>query len=368
MSHDLSFESAWTAAPLIPTNSWVHSPPLISILLPFKNKPDLLKQCLDKVLAYEAEYPHFEVIGIDHESTCPETQALMQTYEQQDARIHFTRYEGPFNYSAMNNQAAKQAKGEYLLLLNNDIELLTPNWLPQLLSHAAHSTVGAVGSLLYYPNETIQHAGIALGIFGSCGHLHKGMKKGELGFANMLSQPRLVSAVTGACVMVKTDRFWAVGGLDETVFSIGFNDVDLCLKLNQSGYQTVFTPQVEAIHHESVTRAKHKCGQVAQRERTEVEAFQQRYRHLLEAGDPYYPHCRTLLDESMQAMPTPELRGVFKRWLYVRLLCGWHFRVFKQENAWWPKSYLQRCYHRPSTNVCEAGSRSSTILPQAALF
>ena len=205
------------------------------------------------------------------------------------SRIRIVTYEGDFNYSAVNNLGASYAEGEYLLLLNNDTEVITVNWMEELLMYAQREDVGAVGAKLYYGDRTIQHAGVVLGLGAhrTAGHSHYKQSRQNLGYMGRLCYAQNVSAVTGACLMVKKALFDQVGGLEEE-FAISLNDVDFCLKLRELGLLNVFTPFAELFHYESVSRGLDDQGEKVQRYNKESERFREKWKTLLEAGDPYY--------------------------------------------------------------------------------
>ncbi len=208
-----------------------------------------------------------------------------------DGKVHIVRWQttGSFNYSAVNNYGASFATGEYILLLNNDTEVITVNWLEELLMYAQREDVGAVGAKLYYPDKTIQHAGVVLqlGAHRTAGHSHYKQPKQNLGYMGRLCYAQDVSAVTGACLLVKKSLFDQVGGLDET-FAISLNDVDFCLKLRALGYLNVFTPFAELYHYESASRGLDDNGEKAERYNRESEHFRTKWKEVLDKGDPYY--------------------------------------------------------------------------------
>ena len=206
-----------------------------------------------------------------------------------DGKIKIVTYQGKFNYSAVNNLGETYAQGEYILLLNNDTEVITVNWMEELLMYAQREDVGAVGAKLYYPNKTIQHAGVVLGLGAhrTAGHSHYGCNKQNLGYMGRLCYAQNVSAVTGACLLVKKALFEQVGGLDES-FEISLNDVDFCLKLREKDLLNVFTPFCELYHYESVSRGLDNEGEKAKRYNEESERFREKWKSVLEKGDPYY--------------------------------------------------------------------------------
>lgn len=261
--------------------------PLISILIPFRDQPELLRLCLDSILE-KTTYPNFELLGISNNSVNPETLALMTRYAAGDRRIRFIRYDAPFNYAAINNVAAAQAGGEHLLLLNNDITVITPDWLEALLEHSQRPEVGAVGAKLYYPEDTVQHGGVIIGIGGIAGHAHKHAQRDQPGYFSRLHLIQNLSAVTAACLMVKKSLYLQVGGLDEQHLPVAFNDVDFCLRLRERGCLNVFTPYCELYHHESKTRGYEDTPQKQRRFAEETAYMQKRHATILRAGDPYY--------------------------------------------------------------------------------
>lgn len=207
----------------------------------------------------------------------------------EDGKITIVTYKGAFNYSAVNNLGARYAAGEYLLLLNNDTEVITVNWIEELLMYAQREDVGAVGAKLYYADKTIQHAGVVIGLGAhrTAGHTHYKQHRQNLGYMGRLCYAQDVSAVTGACLLVKKSLFEEVGGLEEE-FAISLNDVDFCLKLREKGFLNVFTPFAELFHYESVSRGLDDSGEKARRYNRESERFREKWKEQLEAGDPYY--------------------------------------------------------------------------------
>jgi GT2 family glycosyltransferase len=305
------------------------SAPLVSILLPFRNRPELLTLCLNSVLAHAEHYPHFEVIGINNQSDCLETLALMQAFAQRDPRIRFIDYDKPFNYAALNNEAARQAKGDYLLLLNNDIELLSPDWLKTLLGWAQLPNIGAVGAKLYYPNNTVQHAGCTLGLYGTVGHSFKHLSRFDVDPWYWTRVVRNVSAVTGACILVNKQAYWEVGGLDEVGFVVAYNDIDFCLKLQQKGYRNLVVSHCQAYHHESVSRK----SRFKEQEKKERALFRSRYATHLNEVDPYYSTFLNHLTEWTVPVFKPSL-PVPRQYFFTKLPFGYQFRLFRQGRKW----------------------------------
>lgn len=261
--------------------------PLISIVIANKDHVADLRRCISSIFE-KSTYENFEIIVVENNSTEKETFDYYKELSEEE-KVRVVTYKGAFNYSAVNNLGVSFAKGEYLLLLNNDTQVITVNWIEELLMYAQREDVGAVGAKLYYGDKTIQHAGVVLGLGAhrTAGHSHYKQHRENLGYMGRLCYAQNVSAVTGACLMVKKDLFEQAGGLEEA-FAISLNDVDFCLKLRQMGYLNVFTPFAELYHFESVSRGLDDNGEKAQRYNRESEQFREKWRETLEAGDPYY--------------------------------------------------------------------------------
>ncbi|MDE6974043.1 MAG: glycosyltransferase family 2 protein, partial [Lachnospiraceae bacterium] len=261
--------------------------PLISIVIANKDHAGDLRRCLDSVFE-KSTYDNFEVIIVENGST---EKSILDYYEElkENERVKIVTFEGPFNYSAVNNLGVSKAKGEYVLLLNNDTQVITVNWMEELLMYAQRPDVGAVGAKLYYGDKTIQHAGVVLGLGAhrTAGHSHYGQHRDNLGYMGRLCYAQNVSAVTGACLMVKKALFLQAGGLSEE-FAVSLNDVDFCLKLREMGLLNVFTPFAELYHFESLSRGLDDAGQKAERYNKESERFREKWKEALSAGDPYY--------------------------------------------------------------------------------
>ena len=270
--------------------------PLVSVLIPNKDHTADLDRCLTS-LYQNAGYDNFEVLVIENNSTDPATEAYYQTLPDRFDRCRVVRYQGAFNFSAINNFGAQFAKGEHLLLLNNDIEILSGDFLRELLSYSQRPDVGAVGAKLYYPDDTIQHAGVLMGINGSAGHSHKSYPRTAVGDLYRLVTTQNYMAVTGACLMTKASLYRAAGGLDEEQFAVAYNDVDYCLKLWQQGLHNVYTPRAEAYHYESKSRGLDTLSENAQRYEREKANFYAKYKQYIDNYDPYYnPHFNNLFE------------------------------------------------------------------------
>ncbi len=265
--------------------------PLISILIPNKDHVQDLRRCIDSITT-RSSYENYEIIVIENNSTEAGTFEYYETLKKHPS-IDVVKYDGEFNYSKINNFGEKSARGEYLVLLNNDTEVITRTWLEELLMYAQRPDVGAVGCMLYYEDYTIQHAGIVLGLGAhrSAGHSHYGMNKENLGYMGRLCYAQDVSAVTGACLMTARADYEAVGGLNEDL-AVALNDVDFCLKLRHRGLLNVFTPFAELFHYESRSRGTDVTDAAeagnAERYNKECELFKSIWKEDLEKGDPYF--------------------------------------------------------------------------------
>ncbi len=261
--------------------------PKISIVIANKDHEPDLRRCISSIME-KSTYDNYEIIIVENNSETPE---IKKYYEElkEDERIKIVTYEGSFNYSAVNNLGVKAAEGEYILLLNNDTQVITVNWMEELLMYAQREDVGAVGAKLYYGDKTIQHAGVVLGLGAhrTAGHSHYMQHRENLGYMGRLCYAQNVSAVTGACLMVSRELFEKAGGLDES-FAISLNDVDFCIKLREMGYLNVFTPFAELYHYESVSRGLDDQGEKAARYNEESARFREKWKEVLEKGDPYY--------------------------------------------------------------------------------
>lgn len=273
--------------PLLPTSPKplrIDDPlPRITVAIATRNRHDLLRKCLEGVA--NTHYTNLEVIVVDNDSDDPET--LDYLAAQDPARIQIIRHAGPFNFSRINNRAVAMSSGELICLLNNDIEVLDPKWLAIMATQALRDDVGAVGAQLLYPDGRIQHAGVAIGIGDATGHAHRFVRPEAEGYFRRHALPQFVSAVTAACLVVRRDRFLAVGGLDEVNFPVAFNDVDLCLRLNARGWQSFYEPRAVLIHHESVSRGHDRDPVGAARFAGELAALQ-RIWHTDKIVDPYH--------------------------------------------------------------------------------
>ena len=265
--------------------------PLVSLIIPTRNGLNLIKQCVDSILN-KTVYKNFEILIVDNNSDDPQTLKYLARVIN-DRRIRVFRDEQPFNYSALNNSAMLHARGEYLGLINNDIEVITPQWLDEMMSLAIQPGVGAVGSRLWYPNDTLQHGGVITGLGGVAGHSHKHLPKGHPGYFSRAQLIQTLSAVTAACLVIKKSIYKEVGGLDETNLKVAFNDIDFCMSVREAGYRNVWTPYAELYHHESATRGYEDTKEKQLRFQEEVLYMQKRWGETL-SGDPAYSPNLTL--------------------------------------------------------------------------
>jgi glycosyltransferase involved in cell wall biosynthesis len=259
-------------------------PPKAGIIIPTRDRVELLRGCIESVIA-RTEYPDFEILIVDNQSSEPEAVAYLAELERRD-RCRVLRYDAPFNYSAINNWAVARCDAPVLCLLNNDIEVISPGWLDEMVGHALRPNVGAVGAMLYYPDDTIQHAGVILGIHGVAGHVYAGKNRGHPGHGARALVAQNLSAVTGACLVVQRHIYESIGGLDESL-QVAFNDIDFCLRLVRAGYRNVWTPFAELYHHESASRGREDTTEKKQRFEQEVGLMRTRWAGQLDR-DPAY--------------------------------------------------------------------------------
>ena len=262
--------------------------PKISIIIPFKDKPELLETCVNSILQRAEAYPNFEIVGVSNNSEEEETYALMSQYSEQNPNIKFIELNESFNFSKLCNFGVSQSSGEYVLLLNNDIEIISDDWLERLLEHAQRKEIGAVGGKLYFPDGRIQHAGVVIGMHGAAGHSHLFFSANDIGYYGSLMVTRNVSAVTGAMLMVSREKYDEVEGLDENNLAVAYNDVDLCLKLLDQGYRNIFTPFCQATHYESASRGYEDDPIKQMRFEKERNFFLGKWQDFLQQGDPSF--------------------------------------------------------------------------------
>ncbi len=285
----IGIKATVSAAPEIPNMNRVQpelpSPlPLVSILIPTRDQIELLRTCIDS-LETISTYPQIEIIVIDNGSIEVQSLSYFSTLQQRGIKV--IRDDSLFNYSALNNRAAKIANGEFLCLMNNDIEITTPGWLEEMLSFAALPGVGAVGTRLWYPQgHGLQHGGLVIGLGGVAGHVHVGLPEGQTGYFGRIALHHRLVAVTAACLLIRKSHYSSVMGLDENL-TVAFNDVDFCLRLYQSGLACVFTPYAEMVHHKSASRGNDLSGAQIKRFMTEEKFMHQRWKDVLN-NDPFF--------------------------------------------------------------------------------
>lgn len=259
--------------------------PLVSIIVPTRNRHDLLRACIDGIL-HRTDYAPIEVIIIDHESDDPRTFRLLDELRR-EPKVQVERYEGRFNYSDMNNKAVAQARGELICLMNNDVVVIHPDWLAEMVSLAVLPENGAIGAKLLYPNGHVQHAGVVCGLPWGMDHIQTHAHRGETGYFGRLALTTNVSAVTGACLVVRKQLFEEVGGLDAADLPVAFNDVDLCLKIRAKGHRNIWTPFATLYHHESVSRGLDCNPENIDRANRELDFMRRKWGLELER-DPYF--------------------------------------------------------------------------------
>lgn len=278
--------------------------PLVSIIIPTRNAQKLVSQCIDSI-RQKTTYSNFEILLVDNGSDERESVDYFSSLHDQ-GQVRLIKDPSPFNFSRINNDAVKQARGDYLVFLNNDIEVISPDWLSELVSQAQRPGIGAVGARLWYPNETIQHAGLIL-IAGVAGHAHLGRMRGDHGYFSRASLIQAYSAVTGACLCIRKQLFETSGGFDERL-AVAFNDVDFCLRLHDMGYRNLYTPYAELYHHESATRGYEDTPEKMERFKKETQILQERWMPLL-INDPCYSPNLSLTGEPFTLAWPPRIEG-----------------------------------------------------------
>lgn len=285
--------------------------PLVSLIIPTRDRGEMLRRCLDSLQDQAADSPPTELLLIDNGSRDPATLAYLAELEQRPG-VRVLRRPGPFNFAAFNNEAAALARGEVLAFLNNDVEALAPGWLKAMVAEAMRPGIGAVGARLLYEDGSVQHAGVLLGIGGVAGHAHKYLEAGAAGYQLRLQLTHAVSAVTAAALVLRRSLFLEVGGFDQERFAVNYNDVDLCLRLTARGHRTLYCADAELLHHESRSRGAPSSPEALAQWHREKEAMQQRWGFLLDADPHYSPHLSLLEENFSLALRTeraPERPG-----------------------------------------------------------
>lgn len=287
------------------------NPPQVTIIIPTKNKVKYLKKCISGILKLTT-YPNYDLLIVDNGSVEPETLSYLEKLSLMQARITVLKDDRPFNFSSLINQAVNFAKGDFVTLLNNDTEVITPEWLTEMVSLAMLEKIGAVGAKLWYEDKTLQHGGIILGLGadGVAGHMHHRLPKGNHGYFGRASITQELSAVSAACMVVNKKIFREVGGFDETNLAIAFNDVDFCLKLRKAGYRNLWTPNAELYHYESISRGNDKNDEHTKRFAQEVEFMKKKWGELLK-NDPAYNPNLTLEKEDFSLAWPPRISKKF---------------------------------------------------------
>ncbi len=263
--------------------------PLVSLLIPTRDKKELIEVAVRSILD-KTSYSNLEIVILDNGSVEPQTLEWFEAVQRNEPRVRVLRYDLPFNYAAINNFGEKHARGSVIGLINNDVEVINPGWLTDMVGHVCRQDVGCVGAKLYYGDGTIQHGGVIVGLGGVAGHSHKHAPANAPGYFRRLQLTQSLSAVTGACLLVRREVYREVNGLDEQNLAIAFNDVDFCLKVRQAGYRTIWTPYAELYHHESLSRGSEDTPEKKARFQAEAEFLKKKWGEQL-SRDPFYsPH------------------------------------------------------------------------------
>ena len=263
--------------------------PRVSIIIATRNLVELLQPCVESILD-RTSYPNFEIVLVDNASQHPAALAFLATVPQSNPRVRVLRREEEFNFGRLNNFAVGQVESDFVALLNNDLTVITPDWLEEMVSQALRPQVGAVGARLLYPDDRIQHAGVILGGGGIAAHAHKGLPRTNHGYFSRAILAQDLSAVTAACMLVRREAYLAIGGFDEEHLKVAFNDVDFCLRLREQGYRIVYTPYAEFYHHESASRGLEDTVGKHVRFEAEIEYMHQKWDEALERDPAYNPN------------------------------------------------------------------------------
>jgi len=268
----------------------------VSIIIPFKDQLHFLKDCVESVIA-KTTYKNFEILLVSNNSVEEKTFRYLNSVKEIDSRIRILEYNHPFNYSAINNWAVQQSDGAYILLLNNDTKVISDGWLEAMLEYIQQDDIGVVGAKMLYNDNTIQHAGIVIGINGVSGHVHRFLRDSDPGYYNRASVPQELSAVTGACLLTKRELWDRVGGMDEKHFGIAFNDIDYCLKIRELGFKVIYTPYAKLYHYESKSRGPEDTPEKQKRYLSECNMMVKRW-GTNRIPDPFYNVNLTLSAEN----------------------------------------------------------------------
>jgi GT2 family glycosyltransferase len=294
--------------------------PLVSVIILTRDRADLLARCVEGVL-HRTDYSNLEVLIVDNGSIEPATLTLFERLSREESSVRILRCPGPFSYAALNNSAARQAKGEVLLLLNNDVDIIESGWLHELVSHALRPDVGVAGAKLLYANELVQHGGVVLGPEDAI-HLHRFADRNDRGYCGQLALPRTLAAVTGACAAIRRAVFFEVGGFDELNLAVTYNDVDFCLRLGDHGYRVVWTPFAELFHLESASRGliEHDPAK-QQRALRELQYLRKSWGAFLQSADPFHNPNLLFASDHLE-IPSASRRekpwhSVFEQFIYL---------------------------------------------------
>jgi len=290
-------------------------PPRVSLIIPTRNGLALVRQCIESIVA-ETTYPNYEIVLVDNGSDDPQALAYFDELRRQPG-ITVIRDDSPFNYSALNNMAVRHARGEVIGLINNDIEVISPDWLDEMVSLALQPGVGAVGAKLLYPDETVQHGGVLLGVGGATGiasHANKFLSAWDGGYMGRGLALQSFSAVTAACLVVRKALYEQVGGLNEVELKVAYNDVDFCLRLREAGYRNLWTPHAKLFHHESATRGSDFSPEHRQRFDQEQAYMRSHWGPLIARDPAYNPNLTVYAEDFGLAWPprVPWLTGAAK--------------------------------------------------------
>jgi O-antigen biosynthesis protein len=275
--------------------------PFVSIIIPTKNNKQFLEKCINSLISKSC-YPNFEVLIVDNGSDEPETLKYLEALSD-NRKIIILKDARSFNFSAINNQAARQSEGEYLCFLNDDTEIISHDWLDEMMSQAIQPGVGAVGAKLFYPDDTLQHGGVILGIGGVCSHAHKGFPGYDPGYFSRAALVQEFSAVTGACMVVKKSIFLEAGLFDEVNLAVAFNDIDFCLRIRAEGYRILWTPYSELYHYESKSRGDDRTRENEARFRQEMSFMMNKWGNILKRDPAYSPNLTLEREDFSLAWP-----------------------------------------------------------------
>ena len=281
--------------------------PLVTLIIPTKNGLQLIRQCINSILE-KTTYRNYEILIVDNGSDDAPTLQYLRELNAEE-RIRIIKDDRPFNFSALNNNAVGLARGEFIGLLNNDLEVISPEWLSEMVAIALQPGIGAVGAKLWYPDDTIQHAGIILGLGADrvAGHAHYHLPKHQHGYFGRADLTSSFTAMSAACLVIRKSIYKDVGGLNEQDLQVAFNDVDFCLRIKEAGYHNVWTPYAELYHHESATRGYEDSPEKKARFAKEVQYMKQRWGDVL-LNDPAYSPNLTLDQEDFSFAKTPRVR------------------------------------------------------------